>query len=175
MEWRAIPGYEGTYEAGDTGAVRSLDRTIRFSDGRVREYRGKVLAQYADENGYPKVTLKRQDRGARCHVHVLLAAAFIGPRPEGQQVCHNDGKPPNCTRRNLRYDTPAGNHADKALHGTKLLGEQVPVSKLKSAQVRAIRAARGTKTARQIAADFGTSPANVCNIQLGHRWAHLKD
>lgn len=175
MEWRAVPRYEGIYEVSDAGWVRSVDRVVHFADGRVRQYRGQVLADYNDGNGYPKVTLKNKDRGARVHVHVLLAAAFIGPRPDGQEVCHNDGKPANCTRTNLRYDTPVGNYADRFLHGTQPLGEQVPASKLKADQVRAIRAARGKRTAKQLAAQFSTSPANVCNIQRGKRWAHLKD
>lgn len=174
MEWRAIPGYEGIYEVSEAGQVRSVDRIVHFADGRTRRYTGQALVQYVDENGYPKVTLKKQDRGTRVHVHVLLAAAFIGPRPEGLQVCHDDGNPANCTRGNVRYDTPKGNHADKFLHGTQPLGELVPVSKLKPEQVRAIRAARGKKTARQLAEQFGTSPANVCNIQRGKRWAHLE-
>lgn len=175
MEWRAIPGYEGTYEVSDQGEVRSLDRVVHFADGRVRQYRGQVLAQYADGCGYPKVTLKRQDRGNRVHLHILLAAAFIGPCPEGQEVCHNDGNPANCTRGNLRYDTRFGNSADKKLHGTLLQGEQVASSRLKPDTVKAIRALRGVQRVRDVAAAFGTCPSHVCNIQRGRRWAHLKD
>lgn len=174
-EWRPVPGYEGIYEISDAGAVRSLERTVYFADGRVRRYGGQLLAQYEDGNGYPKVTLKNRDRGQRVHVHVLLAAAFIGPRPEGQQICHDDGQPPHCTVKNLRYDTPKGNSADKARHGTKLVGEQLPWAKLKADQIRAIRARRGKETVRETAAAFGTSPAHVCNVQRGNRWAHLKD
>lgn len=173
--WRAIPGFEGTYEVSDAGRVRSVDRTIYFADGRVRPYRGQILAQYADNFGYPKVTLKKQDRGTRIHVHVVVASAFIGPRPEGQEVCHNDGNSTNCSRGNLRYDTPKGNSADKRLHGTHLEGEHLPWSKLQPAQVRAIRAARGTKTLQAIADEYGTSPSHVCSIHHGRRWAHIQD
>jgi hypothetical protein len=33
-EWRAVPGYEGTYEVSDQGRVRSLDR-IDMSEAAV--------------------------------------------------------------------------------------------------------------------------------------------
>nr|WP_232111245.1 HNH endonuclease signature motif containing protein [Nocardia wallacei] len=49
--------------------------------------------------------------------HSLVAEAFIGPRPEGLQVCHNDGDPTNNMLANLRYDTPSENQTDIVRHG----------------------------------------------------------
>ena len=43
--WKAIPNYEGYYEVSDLGRVRSLDRFITYSDGRVTKHKGKVLTQ----------------------------------------------------------------------------------------------------------------------------------
>jgi hypothetical protein len=45
-------------------------------------------------------------------IHQIVAKAFLGPRPTGMQVAHN-----NCNHRdnrlsNLRYATPAENQAD---------------------------------------------------------------
>lgn len=41
--WKPIPGYEGLYEVSDHGRVRSLDRVVEFSDGRLRFQRGTDL------------------------------------------------------------------------------------------------------------------------------------
>jgi NUMOD4 motif len=79
--WKPIPEWEGWYEASSTGEIRSVPRTITFSDGRVRSYRGQVLSQYSDKDGYFKVTLKKNGKDLRAHVHVLIAAAFYGVRP----------------------------------------------------------------------------------------------
>lgn len=41
--WRPIPGWDG-YEASDLGRVRSLDRIIRFKDGRNAHMKGRLLS-----------------------------------------------------------------------------------------------------------------------------------
>lgn len=171
--WKPIPGYEDTYEVSSQGRVRSIDRFVHFTDGRKRFFKGVVRAVYFDDFGYPKTTLKKQGKNERVHIHVLVALAFIGPRPDGLQVCHNDGNPKNCRKGNLRYDTPTGNHADKIKHGTHLQGERAGNAKLTESVIRRIRELRGRYTGRQLAKMFGTSPAHVCNIQKGVRWGHL--
>lgn len=162
--WNPVVGYEGYYEVSSHGRVRSVDRVIAFKDGRVRAYKGKVLAQYPDGFGYLKVTLKKQDTGTRLHVHVIVAAAFLGPRPAGQQVCHNEGNHLDNRPSEMRYDTVAGNHADIKRHG-----RQNRRKKLTDAEVEAIRLARGKLTCIELAVLFGTSSTHVSNIQLGHR------
>lgn len=164
MKWRAVPDWEGWYEVSDTGIVRSVDRTINFSDGRVRKYRGKILSTYTDDFGYLKVTMKANGHFERVHVHVLVAAAHIGPRPPGKQVRHWDGNHTNNSRKNLRYGTAQENADD-----TSRLGRWNPKSKLTNEQVREIRAARGKVTGVELARRYGTSTAHVCNIQLGNR------
>ncbi len=49
-------------------------------------------------------------------VHHLVAAAFIGPRPEGMVICHNNGDPLDNRVENLRYDTQAANIEDMYAH-----------------------------------------------------------
>jgi hypothetical protein len=72
-----------------------------------------------DTEGRPSVTLMAPGRKLQFRkVHQLLAEAFLGPRPEGMEVCHGDGNLMNCTLENLRYDTRGGNERDKRLHGT---------------------------------------------------------
>lgn len=84
-------------------------------------------------------------------------------------MCHGNG---NCTDNrasNLRYDTPQANHDDSLRHGTRLTNAERWNCKLSADEVRAIRQLRGKHTCKELAHLFGTSPANVCNIQNGKR------
>ena len=108
--WRAAIGFEGRYEVSDLGRVRSLPRP------RVRAAR--LLAANPGDNGYPIVSLRRDGQGHSRRVHVLVAEAFIGPRPPGQVIRHLDGDSLNNSLTNLAYGTPSENIKDQVRHGT---------------------------------------------------------
>ena len=117
MEWRAVVGYEGLYEVSDSGAVRSLDRIKRNRWGDYTQ-RGRILKAATTKDGYPIVALMRDGELKSHRVHVLVLAAFVGPRPDGLQACHFDGDPSNNRIENLRWDTGSANTLDKIRHGT---------------------------------------------------------
>jgi hypothetical protein len=50
-------------------------------------------------------------------VHVLVAAAFLGPCPDGQEVRHLDGDKLNNCLDNLIYGTRSENNLDTVRHG----------------------------------------------------------
>lgn len=116
--WAAVPGYDGFYQASDQGRVRSIDRVLvqptRWGGTAARALRGQVLAPWTDPDGYLHVPL----RGQRRAVHTLVAAAFLGPRPEDMQVRHLDGDPSNNRPENLAYGTGSDNCLDMVRHGT---------------------------------------------------------
>ena len=115
--WLPVPGYEGMYEVSSVGRVRSLPRIVHRKDGRSRRALGGDLNRRVSGTGYLCVDLWKENQGSRENVHVLVAAAFIGPRPDGMFVCHyNDVKTDNRVE-NLRYATPADNEADKRRNG----------------------------------------------------------
>lgn len=117
-QWRPVVGYEGLYEVSSHGRVRSLDRIVPYKDGRKRFAQGQHLRQ--SRGGTARRPLVALGFGThhKHEVHVLVAAAFLGPRPTGMQICHNDGNPANNTVENLRYDTPSENMQDSLRHGT---------------------------------------------------------
>ena len=117
-QWKPVYGYEGIYEVSSHGRVRSVDRTVTYSDGRVRRYKGKNLSATLSPGGYPCVSLYSQGKEKKRYVHSLVAEAFIGTRPKGMEVCHNDGDPANNHLDNLRYDTHSDNMLDSVRHGT---------------------------------------------------------
>jgi len=111
--WRDAVGWEGCFQVSDHGQVRSLDRVIPYVDGRVRHHKGRVLRPYQRPDGYYTVRLSGNGRLTTVKVHHLVLEAFVGPCPQGQQGCHRDGNGLNNRLDNLRWDTQAGNEADK--------------------------------------------------------------
>jgi hypothetical protein len=112
--WRPVLGFEGAYEVSDHGRVRSLDR--RDTSGRSR--RGRVLSAALRRDGHLCVRLYLANRGRTFDVHVLVAAAFIGPRGANEETRHLDGDPINNRRENLAYGTKSENNRDRVAHGT---------------------------------------------------------
>lgn len=121
-KWKNITGYEGLYQVSDQGRVRSLDRV----NGRGFNVFGVILKQNPDRKGYLGVSLYSGSKASRRRrpVHQLVAEEFIGPRPEGLDVCHNDGDKANNSASNLRYDTRRENILDAVKHGTHVMARQ---------------------------------------------------
>jgi hypothetical protein len=167
--WKPVPTFEGRYSVSDAGRVRSEARHCLMPRGRgARAVTEKILATARDRDGYAWVMLTEPGRRCQFKVATLVALTFIGPRPEGMQMCHNDGSRDNDTATNLRYDTQAGNMRDRIWHGTAPRGERNNMAKLSSAQVDAIRADR--RPAALVAADHATSRSNVYMIRSGKTW-----
>ena len=158
--WLPVVNWDGLYEVSDQGRVRSLPRsTVSGIRG------GKVLRFRSLPTGYLRISLysgerKEPDR----YVHDLVAEAFIGPKPEGQEVRHGPGGKADNRLVNLSYGTHIANCEDRArdLDYHKL-------NRAKAAEVRA-RAAAGMPQGL-IAAEFGIGRSHVSRIVSGHCWA----
>lgn len=113
--WRPIPGHPH-YEASDQGRIRSIDRIIAQRDGRSRQHRGRVLRPQTAGAGYHHVFL-----GARVnrYVHRLVLEAFVGPCPDGMEVCHGPGGSTDNRLVNLRWGTHTANVGDTVAAGNK--------------------------------------------------------
>lgn len=136
-EWRALVHAEGRYEISSHGRIRSLDRIVTLPNGKDRPHRGRVLKQKVNtQNGYWYVQIsygaavqigkgRTRSSGATTRsVHQLVAEAFIGDRPPGWHVCHNDGDRSNNRAENLRYGTVSENNLDTVKHGTHWLASR---------------------------------------------------
>lgn len=104
--WLPVVGWEGSYMVSDFGRIKSL------------RGHSKILAG-SGNNGYRTVKLRDFPRKAHVGVHRLVLEAFVGPPPTAEsEGCHDDGVKSNNCLRNLRWDTVAGNSADRWRHGT---------------------------------------------------------
>jgi hypothetical protein len=108
----------------ETREIPSFPDYRASADGRIwsTKRQGRWLKPCTSQ-GYPRVSLRRDGQTYARPVHVLIAEAFHGPRPNGMQVCHNDGDPSNPSAANLRYDTPSGNMRDMVKHGAGNAGK----------------------------------------------------
>ncbi len=109
IEWRDVPGWEGKYQVSSDGAVRSVDRILKTKvcRGRIRRLRKAVGGKYT------MVGLWDTGRQETRYVHDLVMISFVGPKPEGLEVCHYDDDGTNNRLSNLRYDTHQANGLDR--------------------------------------------------------------
>lgn len=106
-EWRPVVGWETYYEVSSNGRVRS-----KKEHGTGQALRPST----ASTGGYEQVTLSVNGQRKSTKVHILVAAAFIGPRPAGLLIRHLDGNNRNNSARNLAYGTKTENFWDIARH-----------------------------------------------------------
>ncbi len=172
--WKDIPGYEGFYQASSLGRIRSLDRTVKYKDGREGFVFGRILKSSPGTHGYPMVDVSRDGKRRHVGIHILVALTFHGPKPPDLEVCHRDGNRLNAAKDNLRYDTRSNNQMDRVEHGTHNRGEQNGGCKLREDDVVEIRRLLKTgKTQREIASQFGIAQQTVYAIGRGLRWSWL--
>ncbi|HYG12169.1 MAG TPA: HNH endonuclease [Pyrinomonadaceae bacterium] len=115
--WRDVPGYEGYYSVSNHGRVRSERAATNSAPGRIIKLRD-------DGRGYLYLTLSKSGKARTVRAHALVAAAFIGPRPDGLFVNHIDGNKQNNRVENLEYVTCRENMEHASRTGLMSRGEQ---------------------------------------------------
>jgi hypothetical protein len=160
--WLPVIGYEGLYEVSDLGRVRSLPR---FNTA------GGVLKTQFDRRGYGRVSLCCNGVPKVAKVHQIVAAAFIGPCPDGLMVCHGPGGSSDNRVVNLSYGTAQQNVHDKFRDGTMARGERHGRTKLTAASIRDIRARRAQgERVTALAREYGVGHATIGRIISGAVW-----
>jgi hypothetical protein len=79
--FKDIPGYEGLYQIGDLGSVKSLNYR--------RTGKEKLLCTRLDGSGYPMIDLYRNGNAESRNVHQLVAIVFFGHKPNGIKMVVN--------------------------------------------------------------------------------------
>ena len=142
--WKPVVGFEGLYEVSNLGNVRSIDRVIRYSDGRVFNYKGKIRKPTVHRDGYLYVMFSINRSIKNVKVHRLVAEAFI-PNPETKTyVDHIDTNRKNNKVSNLRWVT-AKENANNSL--TKSKRQEEGKMAIITSRMIETRTKRGRKTA----------------------------
>lgn len=109
VTWLPVSGYEGHYEVGSSGDVRSVPRVVVYKNGKRFTYPSKVLRPATTKDGYRRVSLSVGDKSRSFLVHRLVALAFI-PNPDGKpEVNHKRGAVAGDAVHNLEWVTPSEN------------------------------------------------------------------
>lgn len=167
---RAIPGFSG-YFADSDGAIWSSHRG-RWGSRYADPHRLKTKP---DKNGYPCVRFwigKTKTRNMR--VHVIIALAFLGPKPAGLVVCHRNDDPTDNRPENLLYATHAENVRQAIERGRMVHGERSHLSKLTEEQAREIkRRLQAGESQAALAREFGIGVSALWALKTGRTWRHL--
>jgi hypothetical protein len=126
-----IPGYSN-YMIDDDGILYSRlpFHAPRIEDGNFVPWRvvplNRSLRKGANGHNYFTVRIRAdaEKKRKRVLVHRLAALAFLGPRPTGMFVAHEQLGFENNSRANLSYKTPKQNKADELRDGTRYQGEE---------------------------------------------------
>lgn len=165
--WRAVPDATGWYEVSNLGRVR------RCRPGKAT-YVGRILKPTRRKSGHLSVYLRINGTDSQREVHRLVAAAWIGPCPEGKEVNHIDGNPANNRAWNLEYVTRRENvlHAYRLGLINAVRGEDQHLAKLTTEQVIVIRGCKGVP-ASLLARVFGVSKPTIQHVQRMKTWRHV--
>jgi hypothetical protein len=188
LEWKAVPGYEGWYEATRCGRIRRL-RSIYNGRGTTRE-QVKELAPLWYRKGYCKIQFNScggTREPSRQYIHRVIYRTFHGEIPEGLTVNHKDGTHDNNHADNLELCT----HQEQHTHARTLSLAKDMNGKphhLTAADVLAIRAEvaaamakptrRGTPRKRalvmtDIARRYGVADGTIGYIVKRQTWKHI--
>lgn len=123
-----------------------------------------------DPSGYAVIGRPKQVAS-----RVMCEMAHGAPPSPQHEAAHNCGRGhEGCVNpSHLRWDTVAGNAADRVLHGTDTRGEKNASHKLTEANVLDIRRLRGVYTQFELADMFGIHQGTISSIQLRRSWAWL--
>lgn len=122
--------------------------------------------------GYGHYMVARQDLYAHREVCTIRHGPPPTPSHEARHKCGR-GHEGCVAGSHLVWGTVIENSADRVAHGTANRGPRHGMSKLTIAQVRAIRSAKGTRSAIALAEQYGVSPSNIYLIWAGQAWAWL--
>lgn len=108
-EWRPVVGFETTYEVNDIGQVRRSGAAAKNGKGHGGGAKiGRLLTDH-DNGGYRSVQLWKNGKPTMKLVHVMVAEAFLPPRPLGYEVNHDSGIKDNNLVSNLEWMTRSEN------------------------------------------------------------------
>lgn len=171
--WIPVRGFEGKYSVSNNGRIRSEQRTRIGKGGKPVAVSERILRQSRNHEGHMRVNLCVNGERRMFFVHVLVLDAYVCPRPDGLQACHNDGNPANNSVTNLRWDTAKSNQNDRIAHGTSSRGVNNAAARLTETQVRAIRS--DSRKHQEIAESYGVNRSTIGLIKSRKTWNSVGD
>ena len=153
-------------------------RNLFSNHGRRKDAKSGKLLTGTLLSGYVRDGCVVNGRFLRCFRHTIIAELFIGPRPQGKEVNHKNGKRDDNLPGNLEWVTRKENlhHAIHTLgHWPNNSGTKNNNHRFSEADVIAMRAmhATGNFTYRMVGEVYGTDPRTALGIICRKSWAHI--
>jgi hypothetical protein len=105
--WKPVVGYETLYEISNYGRLRRPNDYV--SPTRTTTI-GHIISPSRHTDGYLQYKLGTTRTNRKTiKSHILVMAAFVGPRPKGYDINHKDGNKQNNHIDNLEYCTRSRN------------------------------------------------------------------
>ena len=156
--WKPVVGLENRYEVSSLGRVRNSQSGHELRPRKRNKYGHIGFALY---NGCGQVLYRT--------AHSLVAEAFLGPRPSGQEVRHLNGVPTDNRVSNLAYGTRSENHRDCYVYGGK--HGRGKLSKDQVLEIKALLASGVRQT--DIAKQFGVNDGTIHHIRTGKNFSYI--
>jgi len=173
MEWRLCPRFPD-YEVSECGDLR------RRVNAKINQS-GRRLKGVINPDGYVAYTVhKVSGSSTSVRAHVMVAEAFIGPRPsELHEVAHNNGSRLLNTPDNLRWALRQENSDDRYDHETDPRGTRNGRATITDDDVRYIRkryyeikVARGNVA--ELDNQFNLHRSQIIRIARRQAWSHVQ-
>lgn len=159
-----VPCAGGVYSVSNLGRVRRDASACGAVPGRILKQRTTRLDRY------PHVSLSVDGVVRRARVAHLVAAAFLGPRPLGNEVNHKNGDKGDSRAGNLEWAT----RNDNQRHAYRMGLRHPTHIRLKESDVRRIRELWSAgRTQRSIGSEYQMHQASVSAIVTKRTWARL--
>lgn len=123
-------------------------------------------------DGYGQIFATVDGKRRNLRAHIIAYTLAYGDVPEGMFVCHHCDNPPCVRPDHLFLATNKENQEDMARKGRGRYGERNGRSKLRAADVAAIRLdyANGQINKAALARQFGVSRRQILNVVEGLQW-----
>lgn len=134
----------------------------------------RKLKTIPDKDGYGRIHFRKNNKSYNRSVSSIILETFVGPRPEGYEVCHGINGNSDDSLDNLSWGTRSKNMGeDKLRDGTDCRGEKSKSAKLSEQDVLKIREWKNLYSIEELAKLFETSYSNILNILNRKTWAWL--
>lgn len=143
---------------------RKLHGLMIYSDGTIVGIKGKMNPKIP-RCGYLRITVKIDGKKISQNIHVLVAEAFLGLRPKGQQINHIDGNKLNNSVDNLEYISPKLNIKHSFEMGLQPMGIKRGKGQYSFETIKQVREqAENGMSFKNISDLTGISPTHVSRI-----------
>lgn len=111
--WKDIPGFEGRYQAGSFGNIKSLSRIVNTGTGKrnVLEIIRKVFVN--KKTGYAMVAIRVNKKFKQFSVHRLIGIAYLQNKEKKKEINHKNGIKTDNRVENLEWVTSSENSKHK--------------------------------------------------------------